>query len=116
VHHGNGGEQQDVEERKGERFAAWYHCPKQEIVSALRIRCRRSKDACKAWSSLEVIAEDTSRNGTYDAPAQWLSHGRVLHTFVGKMKGHDLITNCAFFVLDQATHRWEPRGNSADLF
>jgi hypothetical protein len=32
------------------------------------------------------------------------------------MKGHDLITTCAVFVLDEATHRWQPRGDIADLF
>ena len=32
------------------------------------------------------------------------------------MKGHDLITTCAVFALDEATHRREPRGDIADIF
>jgi len=105
-----------IEFHKGELFAAWYNCPEQEIIGESLIRCRRSKDGGKTWSTLEVIAEDTSRDGTYYVPAQLLSYGGVLHAFVGKMKGHDLITTCAVFVLDEASHRWQPRGDIADLF
>jgi hypothetical protein len=105
-----------IEFHKGELFAAWYNCPEKEIVGESLIRCRRSKDGGETWSALEVIAEDTSREGTYYVPAQLLSHGGVLHAYVGKMKGHDLITNCAVFVLDEATNRWQPRGDIADLF
>ena len=105
-----------IEFHKGELFVAWYNCPEKEIVGESLIRCRRSKDGGKTWSVLEVIAEDTSRDGTYYVPAQLLSHGGVLHAFVGKMKGHDLITTCAVFVLNEATNRWEPRGDIADLF
>ena len=105
-----------IELHKGELFVAWYNCPEKEIVGESLIRCRRSKDGGKTWSALEVIAEDTSRDGTYYVPAQLLSHGGVLHAFVGKMKGHDLITTCAVFVLNEATNRWEPRGDIADLF
>ena len=105
-----------IEFHKGELFAAWYNCPEKEIVGESLIRYRRSKDGGKTWSALEVLAEDTSREGTYYVPVQLLSHGGVLHAFVGKMKGHDLITTCAVFVLDEATHRWQPRGDIADLF
>ena len=46
-----------------------------------------------------------------------LSHGGVLHAFVGTMKGgHDLIKSCAVYVLDEAANRWQPRGEIADLF
>lgn len=105
-----------IEFHKAELFAAWYNCPEQEIVGESLIRCRRSKDGGKTWSALEVIAEDTSRGGTYYVPAQLLSHGGVLHAFVGKMKGHDLITTCAVYALDEATNRWQPRRDIADLF
>ena len=88
-----------IEFHKGELFAAWYNCPEKEIVGESLIRCRRSKDGGKTWSALEVIAEDTSRDSTYYVPAQLLSHGGVLHAFVGKMKGHDLITTCVVFVI-----------------
>ena len=66
---------------------------------------------------VEAIASDRSGDGTYYVPAQLLSHGGVLYAFVGKMKGgHDLITSCAVYVLDETTNRWQPRGEIADLF
>ena len=106
-----------IEVHKGELFAAWYNCPQQEIVGESLIRCRRSKDGGKTWGAVEVIASDTSGDGTYYVPAQLLSHGGALHAFVGTMKGgHDLIKSCAVYVLDEATNRWQPRGEIADLF
>jgi hypothetical protein len=106
-----------IEVHKGELFAAWYNCPKQEIVGESLIRGRRSKDGGRTWGAVEVIASDTSGDGTHYVPAQLLSHGGVLHAFVGTMKGgHDLIKSCAVYVLDEATNRWQPRGEIADLF
>jgi len=106
-----------IEVHKGELFAAWYNCPQQEIVGESLIRCRRSKDGGKTWGAVEVIASDTSGDGTYYVPAQLLSHGGALHAFVGTMKGgHDLIKSCAVYVLDEATNRWLPRGEIAGLF
>jgi hypothetical protein len=105
-----------VEVHKGEIFAAWYNCPEQEIAGESLIRCRRSKDGGRTWGGLEVIASDTSGDGTYYVPAQLLSHGGVLHAFVGKMEGHDLIKSCAVYVLDEASRRWRPHGGIADLF
>ena len=105
-----------MEAHRGELFAAWYNCPKEEIVGESLIRCRRSKDGGRTWGTLEAIAEDTSGDGTYYVPAQLLSHGGALHAFVGKMTGHDLITACAIYVLDEATNRWLLRGEIADLF
>lgn len=106
-----------IEHHKAELFAAWYNCPNGEIVGESLIRCRRSKDGGKTWGALEVIAADTSGDGTYCVPAQLLSHGGLLHAFVGKMKGgHDLIASCGVYVLDDVTNRWKSRGEIADLF
>ncbi|MCL4204783.1 MAG: glycoside hydrolase [Pirellulaceae bacterium] len=106
-----------MESHRGELFAAWYNCPQQEIVGESLIRCRRSKDGGKTWGELEVIASDTSGDGIHYVPAQLLSHGGVLHAFVGTMQGgHDRIKSCAVYVLDEATSRWQPRGDIADLF
>jgi hypothetical protein len=106
-----------IEVHKGELFAAWYNCPQQEIVGESLIRCRRSKDGGKTWGAVEVIASDTSGDGTHYVPAQLLSHGGVLHAFVGTMKGgHDLIKSCAVYVLDESANRWQPLGEIADLF
>jgi len=106
-----------IEVHKGELIAAWYNCPQQEIVGESLIRGRRSQDGGKTWGALEVIASDTSGDGTSYVPAQLLSHGGVLHAFVGTMKGgHDLIKSCAVYVLDEASNRWQPRGEVADLF
>jgi len=102
---------------KGVLFAAWYNCPQHEIVGESLIRGRRSPDGGRTWSPLEVIAADTSGDGTYYVPAQLLSHGGVLHAFVGTMQGgHDLIKSCAVYVLDEAANRWRARGEIADLF
>lgn len=106
-----------IEVHKGELFAAWYNCPQQEIVGESLIRCRRSKDGGKTWGAVEVIASDTSGDGTYYVPAQLLSHGGALHAFVGTMKGgHDLIKSCAVYVRDETANRWQPRGEIANLF
>jgi hypothetical protein len=52
----------------------------------------------------------------HDPAVQLLSHGGVLHAFVGTMQGgHDLIKSCAVYVLDEATSCWQPRGEIADL-
>jgi hypothetical protein len=105
-----------IEVHKGELLAAWYNCPNAEIVGESLIRCRRSKNGGRTWGAVGVIAADTSGEGTYYVPAQLLSHGGVLHAFVGKMKGHDLVTSCEVYVLDEAANRWQPRGEIADLF
>lgn len=106
-----------IEVHKGVLFAAWYNCPQQEIVGESLIRGRRSPDGGRTWSALEVIAADASGDGTYYVPAQLLSHGGVLHAFVGTMQGgHDLIKSCAVYVLDEAANRWRARGEIADLF
>lgn len=106
-----------VEFHEGKLSAAWNNCPEQEIVGESLIRGRRSEDGGRTWGGLEVIASDTSGDGTYHVPAQLLSHGGVLHAFVGTMKGgHDLIKSCAVYVLDEASNRWQPRGEIADLF
>lgn len=106
-----------IEVHDGELFAAWYNCPEREIVGESLIRGRRSRDGGKTWAELEVIAADTRGDGTYYVPVQLLSHGGVLHAFVGTMKGgHDLIKSCAVYVFDDATNRWQPRGEIADLF
>jgi len=106
-----------IEFHEGVLFAAWYNCPEHEIVGESLIRGRRSPDGGGTWTALEVIASDTSGDGTYYVPAQLLSHGGVLHAFVGKMRGgHDLIESCAVYVLDEAANRWQPHGEIADLF
>lgn len=106
-----------IEVHKGVLFAAWYNCPRHEIVGESLIRGRRSPDGGRNWSAIEVIAADTSGDGTYYVPAQLLSHGSVLHAFVGTMQGgHDLIKSCAVYVFDETSNRWQPRGEIAGLF
>ena len=52
-----------IEHPEGELIAAWYKCPKEEIVGESLIRCSRSKDGGKTRGALEVIAVDTSGDG-----------------------------------------------------
>jgi hypothetical protein len=65
-----------IEFHLGRLFAAWYNCPKQEIVGESLIRGRRSSDGGLTWSALDIIAEDTQGHGVHYVPAQFLSHER----------------------------------------
>lgn len=101
---------------RGVLHAAWYNCPKEEIVGESLIRGRRSKDGGATWSAIEVIAADRSGEGAHYVPAQLLSHHGQLHAFVGKMTGHDLIVSCAVFTLDDTSGKWIARGEIAERF
>ena len=65
-----------IEFHLGRLFAAWYNCPKQEIVGESLIRGRRSSHGGLIWSALDIIAEDTQGHGVHYVPAQSLSHER----------------------------------------
>lgn len=97
-------------------FAAWYNCPRLEIVDESLIRGRRSFDNGVSWSAPEVVASDRSNTGVHYVPAQLLSYQGTFHAFVGKMTGHDLITACACYTLDERLNEWTLRGEIASRF
>jgi BNR repeat protein len=100
---------------RGILFAAWYNCPKREIVDASLIRGRRSIDDGITWSEVEVIAQDDEQKVFY-VPNVFLSHKQILWTFVLRMTGHDLPTQLEAFALNETTNHWESKGFIADLF
>ncbi len=97
-------------------FAGWYNCPDGEIMGSSCIRSRRSSDAGKSWSKVEVIATDQKDQGIYYVPVTFLStEGRLL-AYVSNMVGHDLVTRCEVFVLDETEDRWASHGFIAGPF
>lgn len=96
-------------------FAAWYNCPKGEIVGSSCIRSRRSRDGGKSWSAVEVIAADDKGAGTYYVPVTFLSFKKQLYAFVANMVGHDLVTRCEVFRLEE-NNRWASHGYIAGPF
>ena len=97
-------------------FAAWYNCPSGEIQGASCIRSRRSHDAGKTWSQVEVIAADTRGDGTFYVPVTFLSNDGQLLAYVANMVGHDLVTGCEVFIFDPASDRWASHGHIAGPF
>ena len=91
-------------------FAAWYNCPKGEIQEASCIRGRRSTDHGRTWSPPEVIAADRDGTGVFYVPVSFLSHDGQLLAFVSNMLGHDLVTRCERFRLDERASQWRPDG------
>ncbi len=98
--------------------AAWYNCPRDEIVGEALIRGRTSNDNGRTWSDVEVIAADRNTSSTFYVPIQFLSHQGRLHAFVANMVGHDLVTRCEVFVRNSCRDEsiWEPQGFIADAF
>ncbi len=97
-------------------FAAWYNCPKAEIQESSLIRGRRSHDKGMTWSEIEVIAADYDEKGIFYVPVAFLSHDSKLYAFITNMVGHDLVTRCEVFILDEMTDRWQSHGFIADKF
>lgn len=102
---------------KGTLFAAWYNCPRGEMVGESVIRGRRSQNAGRTWSDVEVIASDREKRGIMYVPVAFLSHRGFLHAFVTNMKGGpDLVHDCETFVLEENTGVWASRGFIAGPF
>ena len=106
-----------IVQHKGNLFAAWYNCPRGEMVGESLIRGRRSQDGGRTWSGLETIASDVRKQGIMYVPVAFLSHGGTLYAFVTNMKGGpDLVHNCEVFALDKKTNTWTSRGFIAGPF
>jgi hypothetical protein len=100
-----------IVQHKGFLLAAWYNCPRGEMIGAAVIRGRRSCDGGRTWSGLEVIAADVKKQGILYVPVAFLSHGGRLYAFVTNMRGGpDRVERCELFVLDEPADRWESRG------
>jgi hypothetical protein len=99
-----------IVQHKGTLFAAWYNCPRGEMVGQSLIRGRRSRDGGRTWSGVEIIASDQKKQGTMYVPVAFLSHGGTLHAFVTNMKGGpDLVHDCEVFLLDEKSNAWVSR-------
>lgn len=97
--------------------AAWYNCPRGEMVGESLIRGRRSQDGGRTWSGVETIAGDDKKQGVLYVPVAFLSHDGTLYAFVTNMKGGpDLVQHCEAFVLDEKTDTWVSRGFIAGPF
>jgi len=100
-----------IAEHKGTLFVAWYNCPRGEMVGESVIRGRRSRDAGRTWSDVEVIAGDREKRGILYVPVAFLPHRGTLYAFVTNMKGGpDLVHDCEAFALDDQTGVWAGRG------
>jgi hypothetical protein len=98
-------------------LAAWYNCPRGEMVGESMIRGRRSRDGGRTWSAPEVIVADVNKQGILYVPVAFLSHGGRLYAFVTNMQGGpDRVQTCEVFVLDEKANRWESRGMIAGPF
>jgi hypothetical protein len=106
-----------IVQHKGNLFAAWYNCPRGEMVGESLIRGRRSQDGGHTWSGVETIASDVRKQGIMYVPVAFLSHGGTLYAFITNMKGGpDLVHDCEAFVLDEKTNAWTSRGFIAGPF
>jgi len=102
---------------KGTLLAAWYNCPRGEMVGESLIRGRRSQDGGRTWSEVRVIAADRRKQGIMYVPVACLSWGGRLHAYVTNMKGGpDLVHQCEVFLLDEKTRAWASRGFVAGPF
>ncbi len=97
-------------------FAAWYNCPRAEIAESSCIRSRRWLDAGRTWSNVEVIAADYNAQGVFYVPVTFLSYSGQLLAFVSNMAGHDLVTRCEAFSLNESDNQWASRGYIAGPF
>lgn len=97
-------------------LAAWYNCPYAEIVDESLIRGRWSDDGGTTWSDVVTIAEDEDDTGTHYVPVAFLSHEGTLYAYITNMVGHDLVTQCEVFVLDEQTGEWTSHGFIAERF
>jgi hypothetical protein len=97
-------------------FAAWYNCPKGEIQDSSCIRARRSRDNGRSWSDPEIVAADRQSKGIFYVPVALFSHEGQLSAFVSTMVGHDLVTHCELFDLDEAKAQWVSKGYVAGPF
>lgn len=105
-----------IVQHKGTLYAAWFNSPETEIADEALVRCRKSLDGGKTWSEIQVIAADTEKRGDFYVPVQLFSHGGELYAFIGRMTGHDAITDCLAYVLDENADRWTRIGKIADRF
>ena len=106
-----------IVQHKGTLFAAWYNCPRGEMVGQSLIRGRRSRDGGRTWSAPEIIASDVRNEAVMYVPVALLSHRGTLHAFVTNMKGGpDLVYHCEAFVLDENANAWTSRGFIAGPF
>lgn len=102
---------------QGTLFAAWYNCPRAEMVGEALIRGRRSQDGGRTWSGVETIVGDVQNQGILYVPVAFLSHGGTLYAFITNMKGGpDLVHHCEVFVLDEQSNTWVSRGFIAGPF
>jgi len=107
---------------KGKLLAAWYNCPRGEMVGESVIRGRWSTDRGQTWSDVEVIADRHNghwgdQKGIMYVPIALRSYRGTLYGFVTNMKhGPDLVHKCEVFALDDQTGAWASRGFIAGPF
>ena len=85
---------------KGRLFAAWYNCPRAEMVGTSLIRGKWSDDDGRTWSEVKVFADNS--DGKMRVPPAFGSDGKDLYLFASQMTGVDVVVDCEIYRWDAA--------------
>ncbi|MCQ2388515.1 MAG: family 78 glycoside hydrolase catalytic domain [Kiritimatiellae bacterium] len=101
---------------KGRLWAAWYNCPKSEMIGNSVIRGRWSDDGGETWSPVKIFAgdpnakPDEAKGAFMYVPPAFGSDGKDLYLFASRMIGPDVVRDCEIFKWDAAGERFVSAG------
>ena len=91
---------------KGRLFAAWYNCPKLELLARSPIRFRTSDDKGMTWSEVRTVADDISGKILFCPPVFHIEGGS-LYMLINEMVGPDLIHSIDLYEYNEAKEDFE---------